>query len=189
VPSGKALRRSGASPGDRIFLTGALGGSAAQLASLSSGGERTRRTRRISAPTEHPHLFPEPRLAAGQALVRRRLATACIDVSDGLSTDLAHLCEASGVAAEIDPAKLPLHPLARSLAPQAALEAALHGGEDYELLFTASAEAAVPRAVGGVPATCIGQIVRTGRGRPTVSLLEPGGARTPLTPRGWEHLR
>src|SRR6202044_707106 len=100
---------------------------------------------------DHPHLFPQPRLAVGAALLRRKLATACIDVSDGLSTDLAHLCEASGVAAELDAALLPAHPLTATLAPAKQMAAILHGGEDYELLFTARSTAKIPRSLAGVP--------------------------------------
>jgi thiamine-monophosphate kinase len=138
---------------------------------------------------DHPHLFPQPRLAAGQSILRRRLATACIDLSDGLSTDLAHLCVASNVAAEIEAAKLPLHPLTRTQTPEVALHSALHGGEDYELLFTAPPSASVPRAIAGVPLTCIGEIRRAGRNRPLMTLITPDGTRTPLEPGGWEHLR
>jgi thiamine-monophosphate kinase len=202
TPTGLALRRTGAQPGDRVFVTGALGGSAAELATLSaskSGAASTRGTRvphpyaertgGIHSNGDHPHLFPQPRLAAGQSILRRRLATSCIDLSDGLSTDLAHLCTASNVAAEIEAAKLPLHPLTKTQTPEAALHSALHGGEDYELLFTAPPSASVPRAIAGVPLTCIGEIRRAGRNRPLMTLIAPDGTRSPLEPGGWEHLR
>ncbi|HEY4008937.1 MAG TPA: thiamine-phosphate kinase, partial [Acidobacteriaceae bacterium] len=119
TPAGRALRRSGAQPGDRIFITGALGGSAAELAALAGPSSRasTKASKAQNGNGDHPHLYPQPRLAAGQALLRRRLATACIDLSDGLSTDLAHLCAASHVAAEIETALLPLHPIARMQSP------------------------------------------------------------------------
>jgi thiamine-monophosphate kinase len=190
TPAGRALRRSGAQPGDRIFVTGALGGSAAELASLSSSARRDPKpTSKTPSNGEHPHLYPQPRLAAGQSILRRRLASACIDLSDGLSTDLAHLCTASNVAAEIESARLPLHPLTRSQSPEAALHSALHGGEDYELLFTAPANTAVPRAIAGVPVTQIGEIRRAGRTRPLMTLIAPDGTRSPLEPAGWEHLK
>jgi thiamine-monophosphate kinase len=192
TPTGRALRRAGAQPGDRIFVTGALGGSAAELASLSATSPKRDSTKPTKPPNhngDHPHLFPQPRLAAGQSILRRRLATACIDLSDGLSTDLAHLCAASNVAAEIEAARLPLHPLTRAQSPEAALHSALHGGEDYELLFTAPPSASVPRAIAGVPLTCIGEIRRSGRNRPLMTLITPDGTRTPLEPGGWEHLR
>jgi len=183
APRGRALRRSGASPGDLLYCTGALGGAAVELASLP---DQTM-TPGKAAPG-HPHLFPQPRLAVGQALLRRKLATACLDLSDGLSTDLAHLCEASGVRAEVGAAALPIHPLAQELGPQAALQNALHGGEDYELLFTASPNTRMPRTLNGIPITRIGSILRLKRNAPQATLLADGRA-TPLTPQGWEHLR
>jgi thiamine-monophosphate kinase len=210
TPAGRALRRTGAQPGDRIFVTGSLGGSAAEFATLSTSSDSSEsspapkpraphsstassRMSGVHPSGDHPHLYPQPRLAAGQALLRRRLATACIDLSDGLSTDLAHLCIASKVAAEIETARLPLHPLTRTQSPEAALgralQWALHGGEDYELLFTAPPSASVPRAIAGVPLTCIGEIRRAGRARPLVTLIASDGARTPLEPGGWEHLK
>ena len=126
-----------------------------------------------------PHLYPKPRIAQGLWLAHRSLATSAIDLSDGLSRDLAHLCEESGVAAEVDAAAVPLH-------RGATLTQALHGGEDYELLFTASATARVPRSIDGVPLTCIGRILRRQRGRPMIALITEKGAR-PLAPQGWEH--
>jgi thiamine-monophosphate kinase len=182
APAGRALRRSGARAGDVLYCTGTLGGAAAELAELSVNPARFKRAK---AGGDHPHLFPQPRLAAGQALLRRNLATACIDMSDGLSTDLAHLCAASGVAAEIDAGALPLHPLAEKLAPEARMHAALHGGEDYELLFMARASKHMPRRLGGVAITRIGHIVR-GKG---IVLIDAEGRRTALEPHGWEHFR
>lgn len=201
TPTGRALRRTGAQPGDRIFVTGALGGSAAELASLSArpqarvprSSAASSRMNGMAAPADHPHLYPQPRLAAGQSILRRRLASACIDISDGLSTDLAHLCTASNVAAEIETALLPLHPLTRTKSPDAALDRtlqwALHGGEDYELLFTAPPSASVPRNIAGVPLTRIGEIRRAGRNRPLMTVIAPDGTRMPLDPGGWEHLK
>jgi thiamine-monophosphate kinase len=189
TPTGRALRRAGAQPGDRLFVTGALGGSAAELATLSAPAAKRDTAKSPKHNGDHPHLFPQPRLAAGQSILRRRLATACIDLSDGLSTDLAHLCAASNVAAEIETARLPLHPLTRTQSPEAALHSALHGGEDYELLFTAPPSASVPRAIAGVPLTCIGEIRRAGRNRPIMTIIAPDGTRSPLEPGGWEHLR
>jgi thiamine-monophosphate kinase len=191
TPTGRALRRSGARPGDRIFVTGALGGSAAEFATLASA-PNSNFARAAKSPNhngDHPHLYPQPRLAAGQALLRRRLASACIDLSDGLSTDLAHLCAASHVAAEVETARLPLHPLTRAQTPEAALHSALHGGEDYELLFTAPPSVSVPRTIAGVALTRIGEIHRAGRSRPLMTLIAPDGSRTPLQPGGWEHLK
>jgi thiamine-monophosphate kinase len=125
------------------------------------------------------HLYPQPRIAQGLWLQRRGLASAAIDVSDGLSTDLAHLCAESGVAAEVDAALVPL-------APGATLAQALDGGEDYELLFTAPAAARLPRAIAGVQITRIGRIVKRRAGRPAATLVTAQG-KLPLEAGGWEH--
>jgi len=102
-----------------------------------------------------------------------------MDMSDGLSSDLAHICEESRVAAEVDPSLLPIH-------PGASLEYALHGGDDYELLFTAPPETRLPKKIAGVPITRIGRILRARRGQPVVTVLTAKGPR-PLKPQGWEH--
>ncbi|MGD0345924.1 MAG: thiamine-phosphate kinase [Terracidiphilus sp.] len=193
VRRGKALLRSGARAGDLLYVTGTLGGSAAGLARLAKlAGNRKARSGppRIPARLQSllaPHLFPQPRIAQGQWLAQRGLASAAIDLSDGLSTDLAHLCEESQVAAEVNASTLPVH-------PGTTLEQALQGGEDYELLFTAPQAARVPRRIAGVPVTRIGRILRPRKGRPQVVLVNLQGgaqARTQdaqlLTPQGWEH--
>ena len=151
VPRGRALLRSGARAGDLIYVTGALGGAAAELRALERRPAAFRRTDKL----RHPHLYPEPRLAAGRKLLR--LATAAIDLSDGLSTDLAHVCQESGLAAEIDAEAIPVD-------ARATLEQALHGGEDYELLFTASPKTRVPRQLGGVLVHCHWQDEEAGQG-------------------------
>ena len=188
VPRGKALLRSGARPGDLLYVTGSLGGSAAGLARIAQLAATSHRARqkqeRLGIPTRlsellKPHLYPQPRIAQGLWLVRHSRATAAIDISDGLSTDLTHLCEESGVAAEIDAAALPIH-------PAASLLQALDGGEDYELLFTAPASARLPRSIGGVPIKRIGRILRRRAAQPMILLLGARGAQ-PLIPQGWEH--
>jgi thiamine-monophosphate kinase len=184
APAGRALRRAGARAGDILYCTGALGGAAAELAALSAA---PRKFRGASVADDHPHLFPQPRLAVGQALLRRRLATACIDLSDGLSTDLAHLCAASNVAAELDLARLPLHPLAATLDERAQITALLHGGEDYELLFTASPSTKIPRSIANVPITRIGRILKPQKNKPQMTILSDG-TRFELQSHGWEHL-
>jgi thiamine-monophosphate kinase len=186
APTGLALRRSTAKPGDILYVTGALGGAATELAALTAAPTRLRKAK---ASGDHPHLFPQPRLAVGQTLLRRKLATACIDLSDGLSTDLAHLCEESNLAARIEAAALPLHPLTHSLAPAAALHATLHGGEDYELLFTANPATRVPKRIAGVSITAIGTMLAPRTSRPRVTLVEANGHPSELLPQGWEHLR
>jgi thiamine-monophosphate kinase len=137
VPQGRALLRSGARPGDRIYVTGELGGSARGLA--AKRGKHWKR-----------HLRPEPRIAAGLAL-RRFYVSACMDLSDGLALDLHRLCLESGVSAELNGSL----PIARG----ASLDEALRGGEDYELLFTAPARAHIPPAITGIPVTGIGTVV------------------------------
>jgi thiamine-monophosphate kinase len=174
VPKGEALVRSGARAGDVLYVTGALGGSAAELLAL----EQQPAHFRGASTAGHPHLYPEPRLAAGRKV--RRLATAAIDVSDGLSTDLAHLCEESGLAAEIEAAALPVD-------ARATLDQALHGGEDYELLFAASPKTLISNKLGGVMIHPIGRMKKLGKG-PQVT-LERDGVRTELVPSGWEHFR
>ncbi|MEI9977875.1 MAG: thiamine-phosphate kinase [Edaphobacter sp.] len=183
APKGHALRRSGASAGDALYVTGHLGGAAAEFASM------LRRKRLATAKTteDHPHLFPEPRLDTGEALLRRGIATACIDISDGLSSDLAHLCRASKLSAEIEQAALPIHPLARKSGPDAALNDALHGGEDYELLFTAPASRPMPISLAGVRITRIGTLRNRRSKHPMMTLLAPDGTHAELKPGGWEH--
>jgi len=145
VAQGRALLRSGARPGDRIYVSGELGGSAAAV-----GQMRKKRKRKLN-PQEYPrHFFPEPRIELGRILREKRLASAMIDTSDGLSTDLGHICEESGVGAEIE---AELIPRARVGKPsrEVDLQFALHGGEDYELLFTAPASRRIPSRMAGIP--------------------------------------
>ena len=176
APRGRALGRGGVKSGDVLYVTGSLGGAAAELARLAAG---------VACPTQadaqSPQSFPEPRLAVGQLLLKRGLATACMDVSDGLSSDIWRLAEASGVSFEIHKDAVPVSLGATFLQ-------ALTGGEDYELLFTAGAETRVQRLLGGVAVTRIGRALRPGGGRPEIWLLE-GEARTPLEPGGWEHFQ
>jgi thiamine-monophosphate kinase len=185
VPRGRALLRSGARPGDLLSVSGALGGAAAGLARLAELAEaQPGRTSPPRIPKKletqlAPHLYPQPRIAQGLWLQRRGLASAALDVSDGLSTDLAHLCKESSVNAEVEGALLPLYPAATQAQ-------ALHGGEDYEVLFTAQATARVPRAIAGVKITRIGRIMKPRAGQPAVTLLTQQGFQ-PLAPHGWEH--
>lgn len=181
VPRGRALLRSGARPGDSIYVTGSLGGAAAELRALERAPQRYRNL--THADGQHPHLFPEPRLRAGQALVQRRLATAAIDISDGLSVDLAHLCEESGLRAQMEFEALPLAAAAR---PADALIDALHGGDDYELLFTARPATRVPSRIGGVAVSRIGQMLPQRRGKPQVEISQ-GGVLRALSAQGWQH--
>ena len=178
VPRGTFMRRSGARAGDAIYVTGALGGAAAELQALAADPRSFRRA--AAKDGNHPHLFPVPRLAAGDRL--RSIASSAMDVSDGISTDLRHLCDESGTGAVIHAAALPLHPLLSNLQPQQALKFALHGGEDYELLFTVRPGVRVPRQIAGVPLTRIGEMTEGNR-----ILLEQRGKLKPLKAGGWEH--
>ncbi len=184
APKGEALRRAGGMPGDALYVTGQLGGAAAELASML---RRHKRILNVATTEGHPQMFPEPRLDVGEALLRRKLATACIDLSDGLSTDLAHLCRASGVSAEIEQAALPIHPLTRKLGAHDALQAALNGGEDYELLFAAPASILMPTSLAGVPVTRIGSLKKRRSGRPMMTMLTQDGGLEELKQGGWEH--
>jgi thiamine-monophosphate kinase len=185
VPCGRALLRSGARPGDLLYVTGALGGAAAglaRLAKLAKARPGNSNPPRISKKLEvvlAPHLSPQPRIAQGLWLQRRGVASAALDVSDGFSTDLAHLCTESGVAAEVDAALVPIH-------TAATLDQALHGGEDYELLFTVPAATRVPHSIAGVKITRIGRIAKPRPGQPAVTLVTQQGPQ-PLDPHGWEH--
>jgi thiamine-monophosphate kinase len=177
VPRGQALLRSGASPGDLIYVTGSLGGAAAELAALEQSPQDFASATQASKTA--PHLYPQPRLAQGLWLRRHRKASAAMDLSDGLSTDLARLCAESGVSAEVDAAALPL-------ASGTNTAMALHGGEDYELLFTAPGSAKPPKSIAGVPITTIGRILRANPRKPPVSLRTEKGVEA-LEPQGWEH--
>ncbi|HKX00201.1 MAG TPA: thiamine-phosphate kinase [Bryobacteraceae bacterium] len=160
VPKGCALRRDGARPGEAIYVSGRLGGSALGL--------RTHR-----GPAWKRHLRPAPRLALGRFLRERIHASAAMDLSDGLSLDLRRLCLASNVSAEIE---------APPVFSGATLEDALNGGEDYELLFTAPPGARVPAHFESLPLTRIGTIRRGNAGRVTLN-------GQPLVALGYDHFR
>jgi thiamine-monophosphate kinase len=172
VPAGEAVLRSGARPGDKIYVTGRLGSALSDLRRLQAG-EKLR-------PRAHAkHFYPEPRVRVGQFLRQKKLASAMIDISDGISTDLSHICEESGVGALVYADALPV---ASSLG-DAGLEFALHGGDEYELLFTVRPERRVPKRVAGVEITPIGEIVRGSK----MKLLRGDGSRQVLVAQGWEH--
>ena len=199
APRNRALLRSGAKAGDYIYVTGFLGGAAAELAQLAANPRRFRGLKTSPGETgrgvanPHPHFFPEPRLAVGAWLLKNHRASSAIDISDGLSTDLHHLCEESRLAATVDAAAVLIHPIAQRVSgdnPERVLQLALNGGEDYELLFTASPDVSIPKRIAGVPITCIGQM-RAYRSRsPHVLLADRANGRTclrPLPAAGWEH--
>lgn len=185
TPKKKALLRSGAKPGDNIYVTGALGGSASELLFLS---QQPKRYVKAAPSAAHPHLFPQPRLAVGQTILKKK-ATAAIDISDGLSTDLMHLCEESGVRARIEASQLPIHALAHEAGKRlgaSAMDLALSGGEDYELLFTAPPNTRIPSEIASVPIHCIGRVERKGNKVPGITLVR-NGEETPILAKGWQH--
>lgn len=179
MPKGKAVLRSGAHAGDRIYVSGELGGSAAAV------WQMRKKPKRKLNPRDYPHhFFPQPRVELGQVLCQKGLVSAMIDTSDGLSTDLAHICEESEVGAEIQAEALPLASVGEP-SREVDLELALHGGEDYELLFTAPRGKRLPSHIAGVPITQIGLVTQF---RKRILMIR-GGAGIELQPRGWEHFR
>jgi thiamine-monophosphate kinase len=174
VPQRKAVLRSGAQPGDQIYVTGTLGASAAAILQRKAG--------RPMGPEAGPHFHPTPRLAVGEWLRKKGMASAMIDTSDGLSTDLEHICQESGVGAEIAAAAIP-RAQAGTRSLEVSLDLALHGGEDYELLFTSARK--VPARVAGVRVTRIGEITK----KHGMRIRDPEGHVRVLEVRGWEHFR
>ena len=191
--AGTAVKRSGASAGDQIFVTGSLGAAAAGLRLIERGAHLAEQNLADEDSQKLDHVLlrqlrPEPRVGWGIVLGEERLATAMIDLSDGLSSDLNRLCEASRVGALIDSSSLPIDNYVTELCGRRALDPlqlALHGGEDFELLFTVKPGnvAKLPRRVDGVEIKRIGEITNASAG---VTIAE--GARTwELKPGGWEH--
>lgn len=185
---GRAVQRAGACVGDAIYVTGSLGGAAAGLQLLqTSQHTKLARSNRHGRALIARQLRPTPRTNWGALLGAKRLASAMIDTSDGLSSDLHHLCAASGVGALIDEAALPLDLNLRvlGLSPKQNTSLALHGGEDFELLFTVNPKNArrLPRKMDDVPITRIGEITEESSG---VKIFDGRRARA-LTARGYRH--
>jgi thiamine-monophosphate kinase len=185
VKATRAVLRSGARAGDFVFVSGRLGRAELGLHMLRKSKGRTNAQDRLLK----EHLYPEPRLALGQWLCDRRLATAMIDLSDGLSSDLPRLCAASGVGARAESAKIPRVQISNSNRSRGidSLQLALHGGDDYELLFTVPPGRA-NRLTGtfqGVPLTAIGRITEKRK----LVLLGEGGHEGQLAPGGWDPFR
>lgn len=185
VPAGKAVTRAGARAGDLVCVTGTLGDSGAGLALLERGEPVAKE---LQGPVAW-HMRPRPPVEAGAVLAELGLATAMMDLSDGLASDLRQIAGRSGVGAEVEVERLPISDAAR----QAALDLgadparwALYGGEDYQLLFMVSPErfAEVSPALGplGVTATIVGRVA--GRG---LTLCTEDGRRIPLSPQGFHH--
>lgn len=183
VKPNKVLRRAGAKPGDSIFVTGELGGSAIGLELLTNYPGIARREPLLTG----RHLRPVPRCESGRFLAENRIASSMIDVSDGLSTDLHHLCEQSSVGAIIEADKIPL-PRVNSktarLLTHDLVNYGLNGGEDYELLFTVppSMRPTLPRDIFGLQVHEIGQITRRSGCR-----IQQSGRMRKLLPAGFDH--
>ncbi len=183
------LLRSGARAGDRVLVTGALGDSAAGLALLQQPSIQVNAAGREQLLARH--FTPTPRLPESAIIAQRRQATAMIDLSDGLSSDVGHICQRSGVGVRVWAARLPISPAVRQVAlatDQPAWQLALEGGEDYELCFTAPPGAAeeLARAVEGAtgtPVTIVGEILPEQRRW----LVREDGTEVSLRGRGWEH--
>jgi len=176
------ISRSGGRPGDLIFVSGYLGDAAAGLR-LLRGGCRLGQNRRADH-LLRAFLDPLPQIALGRALSRHKAANAMIDTSDGLSVDLLHLCEESGTGAEIDLARLPLSPSIRALEKKPA-GLALHGGEDYQLLFAVSPGKAgfIARLAKRFRIRQIGKLTR----RKGIFVIDLKGRKHPLKAGGYEH--
>lgn len=185
VRAGEAVLRKGARPGDAVFVSGTLGDGALGLGALS--GELPELSRDQRDFLADRYRLPQPRLPLGRRLVGT--ARAMMDISDGLIADLGHICEASDVGAVVETARLPLSPAARAAisADASRLMAALAGGDDYELLFTAPADAAAGIAAiareTAVPVSAIGRIER-GQG---VRVVDARGAPITVTDAGYRH--
>lgn len=191
VSPSRVLTRSGAKPGNRIFVTGSLGASGAGFNILEKFGP--------NYPDEfhaivQKHLQPVPRIAIGQQIAQSGFATAMIDISDGLASDLYHICTMSGVGAEIYRNRIPLPEQMKkieSLTRTSALDLALHSGEDYELLFTVGYD--TPDSLidtiaknSNVSITEIGRILPKQSG---YFLSDTKNRYVPLQPAGWDHFK
>jgi thiamine-monophosphate kinase len=178
VPKGKAILRSGAKPGDGIFVTGTLGGAAGGLQLLEGSSDHAVNSSELI----QKQLKPRPQVETAKLLQVLGVATAMIDISDGLSSDLWHICEMSAVGAELDAESIPIDPLLREHFPAAeCLELALNGGEDFQLLFTADEKKFRSTDLAGIT-----QIGRIAEGVGKIELITDG-ITTPLRRKGYRH--
>ncbi|HEU5348978.1 MAG TPA: thiamine-phosphate kinase [Ktedonobacterales bacterium] len=191
-PRGMQVTRAGGRPGDLLVVTDSLGAGVAGLLVAREPERAGGLAQSLLQQARGAMVSPIPRVEAGRALASGRLATAMIDISDGLTSDLNHLCESSGVGAELDASLIPVNPVAAEIAVHYGrdpLALALNGGDDYELLCAIAPERrdetlAVLRAVGCAPAV-IGRLTAPGSG---MTLRRADGSTEPLAPRGWDHL-
>jgi thiamine-monophosphate kinase len=185
VREGIALMRSHARPGDALFTSGRLGEAEVGLHLVRKSKQRLNGR----DPILRRHLYPEPRLALGRWLAEKRLASAMMDLSDGLSTDLPRLCAASEVGARVHAERIPAvrAKSGERWVNKNRLELALHGGDDYELLFTVPRRKLqhVPQSFKGIPITAIGEITRDR----VLLLTAANGRQVPLPNHGWDPFR
>lgn len=180
----RPLMRSGARPGDRLYVSRPLGASMAGLALAGRQAEAYAEREFIDSAVRR-HRDPEPEIELGLALSAIPEVTSCIDVSDGLSSDLQHLCDASGCGAQVEKERIPIFADLLTHGPKLGVnvrDAVLHGGEEYALLFTSSFREAELSTRLRRPVYSIGRMTRD-RGM----LLSEGGVARPLEPRGWDH--
>jgi len=195
VTTGHALTRSGARPGDGIYVSGTLGAAQLGLELVLRGRHRDARWKRLL----DQHLGPKVQIELGRWLSGegrgRPIASAATDTSDGLSTDLTHICQSSDVNARIFAAQIPVVKVPESLQRLGldSLKLALHGGEDYQLLFTVPAahERRIPKSFHGTRITKIGEILgaKSRRSSSSIELVDVAGKKTLLTPQGWDSFR
>ena len=183
APKGRAILRSGASPGEAIYVSGPLGSSAAGLRLLQNGERYSPQNQNSHSGSLLKHLRPLPRIRLGIQLQENALATSMIDLSDGLSSDLAHICRSSQVGARVFAEDMPFdaETLEAMGSIEAMLELALHGGEDFELLFTAKEEKILDAELGNV--FKIGEIT----GKAGIIELVRNGTAEILPARGYRH--
>ena len=181
VPDSRAILRSGAHIGDHIFVTGELGAPSAMLERMIKNPKSRYRSSDCPA-----HFLPQPQIDVGRYLREKTIATSMIDISDGLSSDLAHICEESGVRAEIQAETIPLATIGRH---DVSLDNALHGGDEYQLLFTAPPNKRVPGKIAGVTVTHIGYIEEARPDLPQLLIFQGNNAEVgyELRPSGWQH--
>jgi len=185
VEQDQCVRRTGAKVGDRVLVTGALGASAAGRHALE------RRVAAVYPTLVNAHLRPHPKVHEGRLVAQSGWATSMIDLSDGLATDLWRLCEANSLGVRVNGPMVPINPPTKAAAAAFGLDAfelAIYGGEDYELLFSATpphAHALAERLQDqvGTQATLIGEFVESSQG----CFFEYPGKRITLEPRGWDH--
>jgi len=175
VTEGRAILRSTARPGDRIFVSGELGAPYALLELMYEAPER-----RFRAASYPAHFYPQSQIALGRYLSKQRIPSAMIDISDGLSIDLARLCRASGCGATLQENAIPIASLNRH---EVELRHALHGGDEYQLLFTAPPGRRLPSSHNGTPLTLIGYI----NAGSEITVEHENGYTTELEPEGWQY--